>query len=84
MDRVVYTDPFVFYILAGGVGAGEQPAPGQLGARCSERAGESSLVREGCPSGENQETLQGQERLVFSMYDAIDQIVLLGVHKLLF
>ena len=46
--------------------------------------GEDTLVREGCPSGEAQEALQGQERLVFSIYDAIDWIVLLGVYKFFF
>jgi len=56
---------FCFIFLTGGVRVGGQPAPGQLRARCSESAGEEALVREGCPSGEEQETLQGQERLVF-------------------
>ena len=50
LDRVVYSDPLVLYLLAGGVRAGEQPAPGQFRAKCSERAGEEALVREGCPS----------------------------------
>ena len=72
LDRVVYTDPFVLYLLARGVRAGEQPAPGQLRARCSERAGEEALVREGCSSREEQKTLQGQKRLVFNIYDAVD------------
>jgi len=71
LDRVVYYDPLVLYLLAGGVRAGEQPAPGQFRAKCSERAGEEALVREGFPSREDQ-TLQGQKRLVFSIYDAVD------------
>ena len=72
LDRVVYSDPLVLYLLAGGVRAGEQPAPGQFRAKCSERAGEEALVREGCPSREDQKTLQGQKRLVFNIYDAVD------------
>ena len=82
-DRVVYTDPLVLYFLAGGVRTGEQPAPGRFRARCSERAGEEALVREGFPSREDQ-TLQGQKRLVCSIYDAVDIIVLPGVYKLFF
>ena len=50
LDRVVYSDPLILYLLAGGIRAGEQPAPGQFRAKCSERAGEEALVREGCPS----------------------------------
>ena len=72
LDRVVYTDPLFLYFLAGGVGIGDQPAPRQFRAKCSERAGEEALVREGCPSREDQKTLQGQKRLVFSIYDAIN------------
>jgi len=52
LDRVVYTDPLVLYFLAGGVRAGEQLAPVQFRARCSERASKEALVREVCPSGE--------------------------------
>ena len=50
LNRVVYTDSLVLYFLAGGVRAGKQPAPGQFRAKCSERAGEEALVREGWPS----------------------------------
>jgi len=71
-DRVVYTDPLVLYFLAGGVRAGEQPAPGQLRARCPERVGEEALIREGFPSREDQKALQGQKRLVCGIYDAVD------------
>ena len=53
LNRVVYTDSLVLYILAGGVRAGKQPAPGQFRAKCSERAGEEALVREGSPSRED-------------------------------
>ena len=52
LDRVVCTDPFVLYFLAGGVRAGEQLNPVQFRARCSERASKEALVREVCPSGE--------------------------------
>ena len=52
LDRVVCTDPFAFIPLAGSVRIVDQPNPGQLRARCSERAGEEALVREGCPLGE--------------------------------
>ena len=52
LDRVVYTDPLVLYFLAGGVRVGEQLAPVQFRARCSERASKEALVREVCPSGE--------------------------------
>ena len=72
LDRVVYTDPLVLYFLAGGVRAGEQPAPGQLRARCPERVGEEALIREGFPSREDQKALQGQKRLVCGIYDAVD------------
>ena len=71
-DRVVYTNPLALYFLVGGVRTGEQPAPGRFRARCSERAGEEALVREGCPSRKDQKTLQGQKRLVCSIYDAVD------------
>ena len=72
LDRIVDTDLFVFTLLAGGVRAGEQPAPGRLRADHSERASEEALVREGHSPREEQETLQGQKRLVFVIYDAID------------
>ena len=68
----MYTDPLVLYFLAGGVRAGEQPASEQFRAKCSERAGEEANVQEGCLPRENQETLQGQKRLVCSIYDAVD------------
>ena len=72
LDRVVDTDLFVFILLASGVRAGEQPARGRLRANRSERAGEEALVREGCPSRKDKKTLQGQKRLVYSIYDVID------------
>ena len=62
----------MLYFFVGGVRAGEQPPLGELGARCSERASEEALVREGYSLGEEQETLQSQEILVFSIYYAID------------
>ena len=52
LDRVVHTDLCVFTLLAGGVRAGEQPAPGRFRADCSERASEEALVREGRSPGE--------------------------------
>ena len=48
LDQVVDTDLFVFTLLAGGVRAGEQPAPRRFGASRSERVGKEALVREGC------------------------------------
>ena len=44
LDRIVDTDLFVFTLLAGGVRAGELPAPGRLRADHSERASEEALV----------------------------------------
>ena len=35
-------------------------------------ASENARVREGCPSREDQEAFQGQERLVVTTYDVID------------
>ena len=72
LDRVVYTNPLVLYFLAGGVRAGEQPTPGQFRARCSERASEEAFVQESCPSREDEETLQDQKRLAYSIYNAVD------------
>jgi len=72
LDRIVDTDLFVFTLLAGGVRAGEQLAPGRLRADRSERASEEALVREGYSLGEEQKTLQGQERLVSALYTAVD------------
>ena len=68
----MYTDPLVLYFLAGGVRAGEQPAPGRFRANCSERASEEALVREGYSPGEEQKTLQGLERLVSGIYNTVD------------
>ena len=58
--------------FVGSTRVGGWPSPGRYRAECSERASEGALVREGCPSGEVQKSLQSQERLVFSIHDAVN------------
>ena len=42
----------ILFIFAGSIGAGGCPSPGRYKAKCSEREGEDTIVREGCSSGE--------------------------------
>jgi len=50
LDRVVATDPFVLYFFGRRCWSREVASPGKFRTKCSERAGEEALVREGCPS----------------------------------
>ena len=50
LDRVVDTNPFVLYFFGRRCWSKEVASPGQFRTKCSERAGEEALVREGCPS----------------------------------
>ena len=50
LDRVVDTNPFVLYFFGRRCWSREVASPGQFRTKCSERAGEEALVREGCPS----------------------------------
>ena len=50
LDQVVDTNPFVLYFFGRRCWSREVASPGQFRTKCSERAREEALVREGCPS----------------------------------